>query len=418
VLEASKLRSEYADAVRLMKNGECEKAVVLFRRSHEQGGYKNALWNMAECYRKLVRPSLAVMALRKFLQHPRTAPEERRQAEDELRELSTRTAQLEIKVNPAGAAVVIDGDVVGQSPLGRVVDPGSHTVEISSPGYAAQRVQLDLEPGKPRLVALTLSLSPARLILSARPAGAQLLVADGVVGLAPATVRVSPGAMVVEARKDGFRPRRRQVSVAPGEHLNVHFDLDPTVAQLAVNVDSPRARVAVDGVTVGEGPVGPTRLTPGKHQVSVTQAGFAGWSGTLDLKDLEAATIEIRLRRGRLSPAWFAGAAAVAVGGLVGGGILVAQARSQVNEFDRIRTALQEAAVASGQIDAMKARARQLASSSDTRYAAGTALLAVGGAATVGAGVLALFTRWGRSEGRILIGPGPGLSVAAAGSFE
>jgi len=74
-------------------------------------------------------------------------PEEIQSAKDKARLLDLLAgggAQIEIRSVPSGAVVVLDGVVLGQTPLGAAVRPGHRDLDLSLEGHGAVRERLDL----------------------------------------------------------------------------------------------------------------------------------------------------------------------------------------------------------------------------------------------------------------------------------
>jgi hypothetical protein len=69
--------------------------------------------------------------------------------------LATRS-NLGVRSRPAGAKVMLDGLAAGQTPLVRVLTPGSHSVEVAKKGYSAASQTVHLEAGKPHTINVTL----------------------------------------------------------------------------------------------------------------------------------------------------------------------------------------------------------------------------------------------------------------------
>jgi hypothetical protein len=126
-------RQHYTQALALMEQGQLEAAVPLFEKAHAEGGFKNALWNLAEVYRRLGKPSRAVALLTTYRQHPRVTPDEIKQADAAAAQLRALLCKMHVGANLPGALVVVDGQEVGRIPLDLDLDPGRHFVEVRSP---------------------------------------------------------------------------------------------------------------------------------------------------------------------------------------------------------------------------------------------------------------------------------------------
>lgn len=144
----------------------------------------------------------------------------------------------------------------------------------------------------------------AALVVTADPAGAGVRV-DGVEqGVAPLTIRVTPGAHTVVVSDPYHLPRVEHVEVARGGRAELNVTLEPAWGSLSV-VSNPRgAEVLIDGVA--QSGVTPLRLDPiraGRHTVEVRAPGRVARSEPVEvLPDAETAlVVELaRSARGRL----------------------------------------------------------------------------------------------------------------------
>jgi hypothetical protein len=88
------------------------------------------------------------------------------------------TGTLSITSNPSGASVFIDSVALGTTPvtLGDIA-PGSHLVELKSPGYLTFSLQIDVKPGETTSISPVLVKSPVPTPLSPITAIAGILIA-------------------------------------------------------------------------------------------------------------------------------------------------------------------------------------------------------------------------------------------------
>jgi hypothetical protein len=111
---------------------EFESSVALFPT-------KMGLFNLANCYKALHRYAEAldvIVRLRSTYQGKLSAEMVREVAEFE-RSVTALVGRLEVKVEPAGASVMVDGKNVGVSPLPEplLLAPGDHEVKVEFEGY-------------------------------------------------------------------------------------------------------------------------------------------------------------------------------------------------------------------------------------------------------------------------------------------
>ncbi|MCL4360287.1 PEGA domain-containing protein [Patescibacteria group bacterium] len=78
-----------------------------------------------------------------------------------LEKISGTTSELSVTTNPAGAAVSLDGDTKGVTPLTLPgVAAGDHTLTLSSPGFLSRSFKIKTTPGYKLIGSIKLALFP------------------------------------------------------------------------------------------------------------------------------------------------------------------------------------------------------------------------------------------------------------------
>jgi len=187
------------------------------------------------------------------------------------RSAATATGELLVRTDPIGAAVTVDGNYVGRSPVS-VPDlaPGTHTVVMQGE-MGTQTERVIIENG--RTASLVVSLSATNkagaagyLRLDNPAAEVQVLENGRVVG-SSAFERI----MLPVGRHDielvntalGYR-ERRTIQVTAG--LTTTLRPEWPRGSMAINA-IPWAEVSVDGTRVGETPIGSYMVPIGSHEV-------------------------------------------------------------------------------------------------------------------------------------------------------
>jgi hypothetical protein len=159
-----------------------------------------------------------------------------------LRPLETSFAHVALKSNTAGADVLIDGAVVGRTPLpaSLALAPGSHTIEMRRAGYVSAQRTVDLGEGATGEVQLDLSVDGAllstqggRLALEIRETNALVFVDGMPQGGYERALPLPPGPHQLRVERAGFLPFQRSVDVPAGETLAVSVQLEPTAEERA-----------------------------------------------------------------------------------------------------------------------------------------------------------------------------------------
>jgi len=180
------------------------------------------------------------------------------------------TGQLQVRTEPAGAQVSVDGVPRGPS-LAMVADlaPGSHTVAVESP-LGAVKQTVTVEAGT--TASVVVPLTPAEnapvsgWVSVSAPVDVQLFENKKLLGSSQSDrIMVSAGRHDIEVVNEilGYRAMRT-VQVPAGKVASMKIDFPKgTIALNAI----PWAEVWIDGEKVGETPIGNLAVTIGPHEV-------------------------------------------------------------------------------------------------------------------------------------------------------
>lgn len=137
---------------------------------------------------------------------------------------------------------------------------------------------------------------------------------------------LDPGRHVFEARRAGYQPATREVTLSPGANETVELDVigQPLPATLDVQVSVDDAVIVLDGTERGRGRFS-GEVAPGAHTLEVRASSHQPERRTLDLAPgrRERVVITLAARPGIATRWWFWTGTAVVVAGLVVGGVLL-----------------------------------------------------------------------------------------------
>ncbi|MGH9331889.1 MAG: PEGA domain-containing protein, partial [Vicinamibacterales bacterium] len=186
----------------------------------------------------------------------------------ELAEASTPlTGQLDVRSDPPGARVKVDGQEAGVAPiLVSNLQPGEHTVVLQNE-HGTVRHTVTIEPGLTAALVTPMAAGPASGWISiAAPFAMQVYERGELVGSTETDrIMVTAGSHEFHIVNEtlGFR-LTRHVNVAAGKVAPIGIELPNGV----VNINAvPWAEVFVDGRAVGETPIGNLALPIGPHEV-------------------------------------------------------------------------------------------------------------------------------------------------------
>jgi len=178
--------------------------------------------------------------------------------------------ELQIRTDPAGAQVSVDGHTLGKSPLtAEGLAPGQHTVVLENElGSVTQKVNIEAGATASLMVPLTASRGAgvSGWITVTAPVDVQLYENQRLLGSSQTDrIMVPVGRHDLEIVNEtlGFK-MTRVVNVSPGQVSTLKLDIPK--AAVALNA-LPWAEAWVDGERIGETPIGSVALTIGPHEV-------------------------------------------------------------------------------------------------------------------------------------------------------
>ena len=158
-------KAHFTSAVALFREGDYRAALVEFRRSYELSHNYRVLYNIGQAEFEVQDYAGALRSFQRYLAEGGAEIEaERRTAvEADIKRLSTRVARLTLKVNLAGAEVLIDDVSVGHSPLKEplVVSAGRRRLTVQKADVPPVTRFLDLAGGDATTVTIDLALPVA-----------------------------------------------------------------------------------------------------------------------------------------------------------------------------------------------------------------------------------------------------------------
>lgn len=172
-------------------------------------------------------------------------------------DLKKKTGSIFVTTKPSGAAVSLDGQQVGYSPLTIPdISHGSHQLSCELAGYQA----FDNSISVPRDVKfnINLGLSP-KFSITSSPPGATILIDGNYMGITPFSITyISDGNRKIEAHLKGYENQTTTVCL-PGTPT-VHFDLvkrsDPSQKKypLSITTNPSGADIFLDHQQMGKSP--------------------------------------------------------------------------------------------------------------------------------------------------------------------
>ncbi len=137
--------------------GRVSEALQAFEDAHRLFPTPKLYFNIARCEVGLDRRARALTHYRQFLREVHDSePPVRAEAEHQVTALTARVAGLRLRQAPANAAVRIDGEPAGLTPIDGPIwmEPGAHRLSVEAPGRPPWIATVDGKPGETIAVAM------------------------------------------------------------------------------------------------------------------------------------------------------------------------------------------------------------------------------------------------------------------------
>jgi PEGA domain-containing protein len=216
--------------------------------------------------------------------------------------LENASGKLQVRTDPAGALVTVDGIPRGASPvtIGSLT-PGDHRVVVSANGNSVeQSVTVDAGMTSALVVPLRAATDKAAVssgwIAISSPVDVQLFEGGKLLGSSQSDrIMVVSGAHQIDMVNEalGYRATR-SISVTPGKVETVTVKLP--MGSMAINA-IPWAEVWVDGEKAGDTPIGNHPVTIGKHEVTFRHPDLGEAHQTVTVTMSGPARISMDLRK-------------------------------------------------------------------------------------------------------------------------
>ncbi len=204
----------------------------------------------------------------------------------DLPKTSVTTGTLQVRTEPSGARVAVDGQPKGTTPLTLTdLASGEHSVTLENEFGSAKHTVV-VQPGIPATLVVPLG-APQGAIVSgwmsvSAPIELQIYEQGRLLGSSSIDrIMLAAGTHEIEIANEplGFRTTRT-IQVSPGRVSPVAVVLPKGVVSLNA---VPWATVSIDGEVVGETPIGNLSVALGPHEVVFTNPEFGEQRRTIDV---------------------------------------------------------------------------------------------------------------------------------------
>ncbi len=192
-------------------------------------------------------------------------------------ELKKLPGDVEFSSSPTGAEVVMNGEVLGRTPLQVQVPAGEATIEFSAPRHIDGEVSVVIE-GKREAQVVHLDLAPnwANVEIPTSPEAATVYLDDVDSGfVTPGPVEILAGEHKITLKKPGFAEWSDIVFVTAGERRSLEaVVLEPLDGVLTITSEPTGATVNIDAQYHGVTPISVEVVPNEEHVVEALLVGY------------------------------------------------------------------------------------------------------------------------------------------------
>ncbi|WP_437970721.1 PEGA domain-containing protein [Sorangium sp. So ce260] len=225
-------KAEYEAARILFNDGDYRNAIIKFERAYELSRDPRLLWNIALCQKNLKRYARLLGTVEKLLQDagPQLTEQDRKDAAALIEATKAYVSRLDLTASEAGAAVFVDGEEVGQTPLREPVllDVGTRKLRVTKKGFKDFEVSQQVAGGDVVKVAATLEkeVHQGRLIVAAPP-NAVISIDGRVVGRGSYDGPVPSGGHALRVTASDMVSHQSEVMIHDNQTRRVQVSLVP-----------------------------------------------------------------------------------------------------------------------------------------------------------------------------------------------
>ena len=215
---------------------------------------------------------------------------------------------LSVDSEPAGASVIVDGEVVGKTPLSDLpLTEGEHQLRLEEARHLPVEQALQIT-GRNVREQLQLQLPPAwaDVTVKSLPSGATILLDGEAVGKTPATVEVLQGEHQLMLQLQAYANWQQTLQIKASENLDLGVvALQPAAGELALSSVPSSANVTLDGEFQGQTPLTLILIPDRAHRLAVFKPGYKRYDSSVQLpaagSDTQTVTLQAELGEVRFS---------------------------------------------------------------------------------------------------------------------
>jgi hypothetical protein len=227
-------------------------------------------------------------------------PGEKNVVNARLKDLTTKTGWLSLRVTEPGADVAVDGKSIGTSPVPALirVAVGSHDVKVTKTGFVPFSGHAEVAADGKAVVDAPIAPEAKTGHVVVHAAGPEVLrvTIDGVdVGATPWEGDLPPGPHQLGGRSSTAASTAQAINVTVGTTSAFDLSAASTVAHIQVRTNDGKGNIYVDSVIKGEGAFSGD-VPAGPHTIVVSREGYERFEKSITLGPNETSVDTVSLK--------------------------------------------------------------------------------------------------------------------------
>ncbi|MEJ2166720.1 MAG: PEGA domain-containing protein [Desulfobacterales bacterium] len=187
-------------------------------------------------------------------------------------------AEISLQSEPPGAAVLVDGQSLGATPLTMKLMEGEHNLEVRADGFKPWQTRLAAVAAQSRMLE-TIRLQPAdgRLEVRTHPSGANVLLGGVFAGQTPLQLPLAADEThLIQISRAGYENVTQKVNLRRSEIKTLDITLKPIMGTINFVVQPADSELFVDGQSVGMVPP-ILQLVAVEHELEIKKQGYQAY---------------------------------------------------------------------------------------------------------------------------------------------
>jgi len=206
-------------------------------------------------------------------------------------------AEVSFATEPSGADVIVNGELLGVTPLRADLLQGANNVTLRRAGYRAWQDDLVIVAGEDRSLPLvSLEAADGLVFIRSEPGSANVTINGDFVGQTPLEITLPPDrSHQISLFRTGYQTAMRQLRTRAEESQELTVRLEPVTTPVRITADPPDAELYIDGLLRGRANQ-TVELLAASQRIEVRKAGYVPYVTNFTSRPGLEQEIRVRLK--------------------------------------------------------------------------------------------------------------------------